>query len=162
MAIVALTATKRSNLSVMVSNQVKTVHGMNVIDFVVEVGSADSDTSTYHIAHLPSNCRLSGLSWLAWDDLASTGSPVLDIGTFNFADGTADDKDSINDSVSCAAAGVNVQLFGDIADNGLYLWDIGTSPSSDPGGFIDIKITLDDADVNVGGTIAGSIIYVME
>ncbi len=162
MAIVALTATKRSNLSVMDTNQVKAAHGINMLEFTVEVGSADSDTSTYHIAHLPSNCRLSGASHVSWDDLASTGSPTLDIGTYNFADGTADDVDSINDGLDAAAAGVRVGLFGDIADYGLYLWDIGTSPTSDPGGFIDIKIVLDDADVNVGGTISGVIFYRME
>lgn len=162
MAIVNLIATKRSNLSVMVTNQVKAIHGLNIHDWTVEVGAADSDTSTYHIAHLPSNCRISGASWIGYDDLASSGAPTIDIGTFNFADGTADDVDSINDGLTVATAAVNVPFFGDKADNGLYLWEIGTSPSSDPGGFIDIFLTLDDADVNVGGTISGSIFYRME
>ncbi len=162
MAIVALTATKRSNLSVMDSPQVKAMHGLNIHEFTVEVGSADSDTSTYLIAHLPSNCRLSGASWLGWDDLATSGAPTMDIGTYNFADGTADDVDSINDGLDAATATANTPMLGDLADNGLYLWEIGTSPTSDPGGFIDIKIVLDDADVNQGGTISGSILYRME
>jgi len=162
MAIVNLVATKLSNLSVMDSPQVKAAHGLNMLEWTVEVGAADSDTSTYHIAHLPSNCRLSGASWIGYDDLASAGAPTIDIGTFNFADGTANDVDSINDGLTVATAAVNVPMIKDIANIGKYLWDIGTSPASDPGGFIDIFLTLDDADVNVGGTISGSIFYRME
>ncbi len=162
MAIVALTATKRSNLSVMDTNQVKAMHGLNVLDWTIEVGSADSDTSTYHIGHLPSNCRLSGLSWIGFDDLATSTSPTLDIGTYNFADGTADDVDSINDGLTPATAAATLPMLGDLADNGLYLWEIGTSPTSDPGGFIDIKIVVDDADIDAAGTISGSIVYRME
>ena len=162
MAIVALTATKRSNLSVMVSNQVKASHGMNILDWTIEVGSADSDTSTYLIGHLPSNCRISGLSWLGFDDLATSTSPTLDIGTYNFADGTSDDVDSMNDGLTPATPVANLAMLKDLADNGLYLWEIGTSPSSDPGGFIDIKIVVDDADIDQAGTISGSIVYRME
>ncbi len=162
MAIVNRTATKRSNLSVMVSNQVKASHGMNVLDWTIEAGVADADTSTYLIAHLPSNCRISGMSWIGFDDLATSTSPELDIGTFNFADGTADDFNSMNEGLTPATAAATLPMMADLADNGLYLWEIGTSPTSDPGGFIDIKLTMDDADVNVGGTVAGEIFYSME
>lgn len=163
MGVVNLTATKRSNLSVMDTNQVKAMHGLNIHDWTVEVGGSDSNGSTYLIAHLPSNCRLSGASWLGYDDLSSTNSPTIDIGTFNFADGTSDDVDSINDGLDVFSAAVaNAPFIKDLADNGLYLWEIGDGPSEDPGGFIDIKLTLDDADVNLGGTISGSIFYRME
>lgn len=158
MGTVTLTATKRSNLSVMDSPQVKTAQ-LNVHEWTVEVGSSDSSGSTYHIAHLPTNARISGLSWIGYDDLASTGAPTIDIGTFNFADGTSDDPDSINDGLTVATADATRPFLGDMADNGLHLWEIGTSPTSDPGGFIDIKLTLADANVNVGGTISGSIVY---
>ena len=160
MAIVNLTATKLSNLSVLDSNQIKSAHGLNILEWTVEVGSADSDTSTYHIAHLPSNVRISSLSWIGYDDLASTGSPTLDIGTFNVIGGS-DDVDSINDGLTVATAASNVQFTKDIANISKYLWDIA-GESSDPGGWIDIKLTLDDADVNVGGTVSGAIVYRME
>ena len=162
MAIVNLTAVKRSNLSVMVSNQVKASFGLNLLDWTIETGSADSDTSTYLIAHLPSNCRISGLSWLGWDDLSGATAVVGEIGTFNFADGTSDDVLSMNTGLDFATKTATAPMLLDPADNGLYLWEIGTSPSSDPGGFIDIKITLDDADIDAAGTISGTVVYRME
>ncbi len=160
MAIVNLTATKLSNLSVMDSPQVKTMHGLNIHSWTVEVGSADSDTSTYLIAHLPSNCRIHDTSWIGYDDMASTGAPTLDIGTFNVTGGS-DDVDAINDGLTVATAARSVGFLKLLADHGKYLWDLA-GESSDPGGFIDIKLTLDDADVNVGGTAAGEIFYSME
>ena len=161
MAIVNLTATKLSNLSVMDGPQVKALHGLNIHAWTVEVGAADSDTSTYLIAHLPSNCRLHDQSWIGYDDLASAGAPTLDIGTFNLRDGTADDVDAINDGLTVATAARTVPMIKILANIGKYLWELAGA-TSDPGGFIDIFLTLDDADVNVGGTVAGSIIYQME
>ncbi len=160
MAIVNLTATKLSNLSVMDSPQVKAMHGLNIHSWTVEVGSADSDTSTYLIAHLPSNARIHDQSWIGYDDMASTGAPTLDIGTFNVTGGS-DDVDAINDGLTVATAARTVPFIKILGDIGKYLWDLA-GESSDPGGFIDIKLTLDDADVNVGGTAAGSIFYSME
>lgn len=162
MAVVALTATKRSNLSVLNSPQVESLPGVNMLETTVEVGSADSATSTYLIAHLPSNARLSGLSRMARDDLASAGAPTVDIGTFNVADGTANDPDAINDGIDVAAAATNdIPLIKDPANIGKYLWELAGA-STDPGGFIDIKASLLDADVNVGGTMSFSIVYRIE
>ena len=160
MAIVNRTATKLSNLSVMDSPQVKAMHGLNIHSWTIEVGAADSDTSTYLIAHLPSNARIHDQSWIGFDDLASATAPTLDIGTFNVTGGS-DDVDSINDGFTPATAVRSVEFIKLLADVGKYLWDIA-GESSDPGGFIDIKLTLDDADANTGGTIAGEIFYSME
>ena len=160
MAIENLIATKRTNISVMVSNQVKAMHGLNIAEWTVELATAASDTSTYHIAHLPSNARISGASHLSWDDQASTGAPVLEIGTFNVSGGS-DDVDSMNTGLDLAAAGIRIGMLLEIANNGKYLWEIA-GESSDPGKFIDIKLTLDDADVNAGGTISGVVFYMME
>ena len=160
MATENLVATKRTNISVMVSNQVKAMHGLNIAEWTVELATAASDTSTYHIAHLPSNARISGASHVSWDDQASTGAPVLEIGTFGVSGGSID-VDSFNTGLDLAAAGIRVGMFAEIADYGKYLWEIA-GESSDPGDFIDIKLTLDDADVNAGGTISGVIFYMME
>ena len=161
MAIENLIATKRTNISVMVSNQVKAMHGLNIAEWTVELATAASDTSTYHIAHLPSNARISGASKIAWDDQASTGSPVLEIGTFNVTGGS-DDVDSMNTGLDIAAANpAGVTMIVEIANWGKYLWEIA-GETSDPGGFIDIKLTLDDADINAGGTMSGQVFYMME
>ena len=71
--------------------------GAMVAETTVEVSASASTTSTYWVARLPSNARSHGLSQIATDDMADTGSPTLDVGTFGF-DGnvTTDDDDSIN------------------------------------------------------------------
>lgn len=161
MAVVALTATKRSNLSTLDSPQVETQVGVNLLEVTVEVGSADSATSTYHIAHLPANARISGLSRLMLDDLASAGAPTIDIGTYNAADGTADDADAINNGIDAATASNNVPFILDPANVGKYLWELAGC-TSNPGGFIDIKLALLDAAVNAGGTVSAMILYRIE
>ena len=160
MAIENLVATKRTNISVMVSNQVKAMHGLNIAEWTVEVSSSASDTSTYHIAHLPSNARIHDQSWIGFDDLGTSTAPTLDIGTFNVTGGS-DDVDSINDGLTPATAVRSVEFIKLLANIGKYLWELA-GESSDPGGFIDIKLTLDDADVNAGGTISGVVFYMME
>ena len=60
-----------------------------------------------------------------------------------------------------ATAVRSVEFLKNLADIGKYLWDIA-GESSDPGGFIDIKLTVDDADLDTAGTIAGEIFYSME
>ena len=96
MAIVALTGTVQSWVTLSRTlDQVPQHGGMNVVTSTVEVGAADSDTSTYFMARLPSAARLQPQSCIGLDDLASAGAPTLDVGTQNLADGTADDPDSL-------------------------------------------------------------------
>ena len=120
----------------------------------VEVGSADSDTSTYLLARVPSNAVILPTSTLYWDDLASTGAPTVDVGVFNQsgATGITDDDNALADGLDVTSAGSSVMPSG-IANYGLPLWDLVASQTTDPGRMLDIKATLQDADVNVGGTI---------
>lgn len=161
MAVVALTGTKRSNLSSLTGRQIEALPGVNLLESTVEVGAADSATSTYLMGRLPADCRISGLSRMMLDDLASTGSPTIDVGTRNAADGTAADADAINDGIDAATASNNVPLVKDPANVGKYLWQLAGC-ASNPGGFIDIYLSLLDADVNVGGTVSIMVIYRVE
>lgn len=121
----------------------------------VEVGSADSATSTYHMARLPSNFRLSGASKAYWDDLASSGSPTLDIGIFPVKSGdfTGDD-DAINDGLDAATVNaVGISMIKDPVNVGKRLWEFINGVTVDPKCEVDIFVTLKDADVNTGGTL---------
>lgn len=133
------------------------------VAFKVEMTAAASDTSTYRIARLPSGCRLSDLSYISFDDLASTGSPTLDIGIDNPTGRTSDtitfDVDAINDGLDAATATRFARLIKSIDNVHLPLWDYVNGQTTDPGGQLDIVITLDDADANTGGTIQGEIFY---
>ena len=129
----------------------------------VEVGAADSDTSTYLMARLPSNARILGSSRFYSDDLASAGAPTIDIGVFN-RDGKTDitdDVDALNDGIDVATASDTAFIKG-FADYGKRLWEHVASQTVDPAVDLDIKLTLDDADVNVGGTITVEIYYTLD
>lgn len=129
----------------------------------VEVGSADSATSTYLMARLPSNAVILGASKLYGDDLASAGAPTLDIGVFNL-DGKSvitDDDDALNDGIDAASA-IDTAVVKDVANYGKKLWEHINGQTEDPKGELDIKLTLKDADVNVGGTLTIELFYTLD
>lgn len=130
----------------------------------VEVGSADSATSTYHMARLPSNARLCGSSTISWDDLASAGAPTLDIGVFNPTGRTVitDDADAINDGLDAATLTTGAKVVKTIDNYGKRLWEFVNGQTTDPGGHLDVKISLLDAAVNVGGTIMIELYYTLD
>lgn len=157
MAVENLTATTRGEKAV--SEVVTTRAGVNIFESTVEVSAAASATSTYTMARLPMTARITNLSRLAHDDLASTGSPTFDIGLFPVGDNFTADDDAINDGIDVAtAAASDVAVVKDPADIGKYVWELA-GESSDPGGFADLKITLKDAACNSGGTVSLSLVY---
>lgn len=126
----------------------------------VEVNSDDSATSTYHLARIPSNARIIGASRLHFDDLASAGSPTLDIGVFGVRSGQiTDDADALNDGIDCASAAGSAAVVKNIANYGKRLWEYVNGQTTDPGGDLDIKVTLADAAVNAGGTITLELMF---
>jgi len=127
----------------------------------VEVGSADSATSTYEMARLPSNARILGASTISWDDRASTGSPTLDIGVFNLenASNITNDADAINDGLDAATATTRAAVVKDIANYGKRLWEFVNGQTTDPKCTLSVKVSLLDANVNVGGTVTVEIHY---
>lgn len=161
MAVVNSTATEQSNIAFLAGRVQPTYPGLNIQEATHEVANGDSATSTYHVARLPSNARLSGLSRLNHDDLQTTGSPTLDIGTYNVFDGTADSATSINDGIDAANAGADVVMVKDPANMGQYIWEIAGA-SSDPGGYIDIRFSVQDAAIDLGGTVTTSVVYYVE
>lgn len=129
----------------------------------VEVNSDDSATSTYLMARLPSNAVILGMSKLYGDDLASSGAPTLDIGLFN-KEGESfitDDDDALNDGISAAAA-IDTAVVKDIANYGKKLYEHVNGQTEDPKCELDIKLTLKDAAVNVGGTLTLELFYTLD
>ena len=156
MAVVALRATPRGLTK-------GAVHGlggtMKVLTATVEVGSSDTNASVYTFFRVPSDARILGTSREWHDDLASTGSPTLDIGLFAVDGNITSDDDAFNDGLDAASAGTGVSLVKDIANYGKRAWEFVNGQTSDPGGSFDIKVTLQDAAVNVGGTVTLELHY---
>lgn len=159
MAVENLTATASSPFTLSTSQrQMSTQMGLNAYSSTVEVTAAASATSTYLMARLPADARIHPSSLVGWDDLASTGAPTFDIGTFNLSGSIADDDNSLNDGLDAATATTGTHLLADVADYGKPLWQIAGG-SSNPGGWCDVYVTLKDAAANTGGTLSMSIIY---
>ncbi len=129
----------------------------------VETTASDSISSTYLLARLPSNARILGISKISWDDLATAGAPILDIGVFNQTGNTdiTDDPDALSASTIAVATAGSAQLIDEIANYGLPLWDFVASQTVDPKVELDIKATLTDAALTAAGagTVTVEIIY---
>jgi hypothetical protein len=124
----------------------------------VELAASDA-TSTIHLARIPSNARIAGISKLYFDDLASSGSPTLDIGVYPIrsADFTAD-PDALNDGIDVATAAGSAAVVKDIANYGKRLWEIA-GLTADPKCDMDIKVAVLDAATNATGTVTLELFY---
>jgi hypothetical protein len=120
----------------------------------LEVTAAAASGSTYTLGYVPSNAIILGLSKVSWDDLASTGSPTLDIGTANDADG-------FTDGLDLATAAGSASLIKDIANYGKHAWQYDSTLTADPGGQVKIVASLQDAAANTGGTIRAEVLYII-
>lgn len=120
----------------------------------VEATAAAAANSTYTLGYVPSNAIILGLSKVSWDDLASTGSPTLDLGT-------ATDDDAFNDGLDVATGAGSASLIKDVASYGKHAWQYDSTLTADPGGLVKIVATLKDAAVNTGGTIRAEVLYLI-
>jgi hypothetical protein len=147
------TATLRSNRGKLGTKQVETVGNQVYKVSTVEVTAAASTGSTYTMLRIPSNMRIMGRSKVHFDDLASSGSPTLDFGLKAVDSNITTDVDALNDGVDCFTAASSASLIKDISNYGKMAWEYVSGQASDPGGFLDITVTILDAATNTGGTI---------
>ena len=132
-----------------------------------EVLAADvADTDIIVLCRLPSNVRLTSLQ-IGNDELDANASPTatFDIGGYK-PDGTVIDVDALGTSVAQfgAATALTELLYETktIEDVGEYLWQM-LGLSADPGGMIDIALTMDAANATAAaGTIAFVIKYTLD
>lgn len=130
----------------------------------VESGAADSTGSTYLMARLPSNARISGLSNLSKDAQGAVTAAVLSIGVYNSNPNVASITNSttaLNSNIQTSVA-TSVALIADRANYGKRLWEY-TTATADPKGDLDVKIQLSGADLVSGaGTMTVEIFYTLD
>lgn len=161
MAADSQTATLRS-IQTQNTNQVHAALGLNVLTATVEVTAAASANSIYEMMRIPANARIVYPSTLAFDDIASTGSPTLDIGFRAVDDNITTDPDALNDGIDCATAAGTANVVKNIANYGKKAWEFVNGQTASPGGLLEVIVTLADADANTGGTLTMTLYYVME
>lgn len=159
MAVETLTATRRA-----ANADATPGHGLagtvKALVGTVEMTAAASATSTYSFGKIPTNARILGLSELHNDDLATTGSPTLDIGLFAVEGNITDNDDALNDGLDAATAGTK-DVIKDKANYGKYAYELA-GETTDPGGLLEVKVTLKDAACDSGGTISLELLYVVD
>lgn len=127
----------------------------------VEVASATAAGSTYKVARIPSNARICMSSHVYWDDLTTTGSPTMDVGLGSVSNNITEDPDALNNGLDVSSAG-DGRLITAIADGGLPAWDHVNGQASDPGGELDVYISIVDAAHTTTGTVTVELDYVVD
>jgi hypothetical protein len=111
----------------------------------VETGAADSATSTYTLARLPSSARIFGSSKLAHDALGATPA-ALGIGIYNPSGVSkiTDDPDALNTALVASTAGTK-EVIADKANWGKQLWQYVNGQTTDPCCDLEIKVVIEGA-----------------
>ena len=124
--------------------------------------AASASATVIDFGYIPSNARILGCSRVYKDDLATSGSPTLDIGLFDVNSNITDDDDAINDGISLSAAATDVALIKDPANVGLPAWDFVNGQTTDPGGSLLVRGTVRDAATTATGTVTLDLYYVVD
>lgn len=164
MAVLTPTATLRSDGSY----TRPVTHGyagtVKVQEYTVELAAASS-ASVITFGRIPAGARILGTSRLFWDDLATSGSPTLDMGLFAVNSNVTSDDDALNDGLALSAvstANVGIPLIKDFANFGKKAYEFVSGQTTDPGGELLIKGTVRDAATTATGTITLSLQYVVD
>ena len=126
----------------------------------VETAAADSTSSTYLMARLPSNVRILGQSVISHDTLGAT-TATFDIGVYNTSSRTdiTADPDAINDGIVCSTSGTK-DFIKDRANWGKRLYEFVNGQTTDPKCELDVKLIIQDTDLSAGGgTVTCEIYY---
>ena len=112
---------------------------------VITPGATQASGDIISMVQLPSGAIIKG-GYLQCDaDFTSAGTAVVDVGLYTGV--TVNDIDVLLDGVDIETGAARFDLFLDgtgvatVGDQNNYVWELA-GLSSDPGGFIDVKITL--------------------
>jgi hypothetical protein len=108
---------------------------------------------------IPSGARILRGSIIQFDDLASTGSPTLDIGLAAVNGNITTDVDALNDGIDCFTAAASAPMVKDHANWGKRAWEYVNGQTTDPKGFVDVIVTILDAATNTGGTLSATLVF---
>lgn len=129
----------------------------------VETSAADSGTSTYLMARLPSNARILGGSQVSHDALGATTTAIY-VGVYNTSSAVThitNAASALHDAIVASTAG-SKDLVKDPANFGKRLWEFA-GETEDPKCQLDIKLALDAVHLSSGaGTITVEIEYTLD
>ena len=123
-------------------------------------GSASG--TTVFLGRIPADARISGRSVIHHDDLATSGSPTLDLGIGSVNSNVTSDPDGLNDGIDVTSAGANVAVIKDHANYGKQAWEFVSGQTTNPGGELDVYGSIKDAATNAAGDITCELVYTLD
>lgn len=127
----------------------------------IEITAAAEVNSTYVMGYIPANARILGQSEIAWDDVASSGAPTLDIGLAAVDGNITSDPDALNDGLDCAGGAGSARVVKNIANYGKKAWQYVNGQTTEPKGDLAVYVTLADAAANTGGTVTVELLFLV-
>ncbi len=127
----------------------------------IELAASASGT-TVKFGEIPSVARLLGIGRVYNDDLATSGSPTLDIGIGSVDSNITSDPDAINDGIDLSSATTTREVVKDAADVGKQAWELVSGQSADPKGLLAIYGTVKDAATTASGTVSLEFFYTLD
>lgn len=115
--------------------------------------AASSSGDTVRVGRIPSRARILSQGLIYNDDLATSGSPTLDIGLGSVNANITNDPDAINNGIALSAATTTTTVMADTANSGKYAWEFVSGQSTDPGGELDVYLSVKDAATTAAGTV---------
>lgn len=115
--------------------------------------AAQSSGATVKLGTIPSNARLLPIGLIYNDDLATSGSPTLDVGLGSVNSNITSDPDAINNGIALSSATTTTTIMADPANGGKRAWEFVNGQSTDPGGVLDVYGSVKDAATTQTGTV---------
>ena len=115
--------------------------------------AASSSGDTVKLGRIPSNARILPTGLIYNDDLATSGSPTLDIGLASVDSNITSDPDAINNGIALSSATTTTTVMADPTNAGKYAWEFVNGQTTDPGGALDVYVSVKDAATTATGTL---------
>lgn len=126
----------------------------------VELAASASGVTT-RLGTIPSNARITLASRIYNDDLATSGSPTLDLGLGSVNSNITTDPDALTNGVALSSAGSDVLAIA-IADGGKKAFEFVSGQTDDPKGELDVFFTVKDAATTDAGTVTVDLYYYVD
>ena len=128
-------------------------HSVKVLASATVELAASATGSTIFFGRVPTTARLLPQGFIYNDDLATTGSPTLDIGLASVDANITSDPDAINNGIALSSATTTTTVVADPTNAGKQMWQYVSGQSTDPGGELDIYGSVVDASTTQTGTV---------
>lgn len=128
-------------------------HNVKVLaSATIELAASASGTTVF-LGRVPTTARLLPQGFIYNDDLATTGSPTLDIGLASVGSNITSDPDAITNGIALSSATTTTTVVADPTNAGKQMWQYVNGQTTDPGGELDIYGSVADASTTQTGTI---------